>query len=367
MWGRSIAVVAALNSIIAWSAPLLADEQFELPSPELSLETPTLRQVLAEHGASFGETRDCGKVGGKTFLCQPITRPEVTDSQGKRMAVVGPPYPAPLPLLGEFDYLYPTKNLDYAPAPWLQAGSYSWVPLDEVMGGTGLFDDLQRRAARNEVVGCNMGACTILAFASSTKPATGDGIAACSVRRMKEGFSSPMGCEYLVYVPSDSPNKVFVRALDGFSDSVVASAGRTDFSIEVQEAQIAVDKLLDAIANALKASPFSAQVQLSTDELVATANYKYFKPIDLFVLYTIIVRRSGRSSDSTLVNVATTLYVSPRTSDASGDWRMPSDVINSAFLEALRELVSRQLQRSCKSVRVQVTGYGFGDVFTCTE
>lgn len=322
---------------------------FELPAPQLP-KKPNRQMIslLEMLEFSLSQPEDCGRFKNNIYKCRKVNVKRAKPG-GESMveyfkisrgtpALIIPPYPAPIPGVSEYG-LFQLPHVDNTIiARGLGSGNYEWVELKEVIDGAKLLEDWRRRASVGEVVACHLESCQRLVLAwSKIKKGRVKGVAICSVKRLGSGYTAPILCEYIAI---ELHNMMYIRALTHYLDHVYAMAGRKDFSVVLGQG-IGLSGFLEGVALRLTEKPFLAEVALEKETVVASADFQYFEPLNMFALFTITVSKGGivGESNEPVVDVITTLYLSPRTSQAAKEWSMPSAPENSTFIRVLRNRI----------------------------
>jgi hypothetical protein len=346
-----------------------AEEQrraYELPMPSIGNE-PSF-----DDRPTFSAPQFCGVFRGRQFSCRPGFMKGLVAGEKRRIAIGIDPYPAPLFLFTErfldaevadefrplarnpiFNHLYShhiysdNDKDDRLPLP-----RFELTPIRKVLFGEQLRAEWHAALEFSPTFCPDLGHCSRLVRGWSNRDGQKvHGIAICEITRMSSDFSAPRACRYLtIDVPHKRGIEFYVQAVTYYEPSRRRHhAGRKDFELSLPHEK--VPPFLEAADKNLQEGPFFAKISAKEQSIIATADYQWFAPLNLFVISTIDISVRGYSDVRKYMAVTTTLYVSPRTSDADHEWRMASRQQNETFLQSLKQTLRDAALNSCSSGR----------------
>jgi hypothetical protein len=356
-------------------APLASTPRYEMPIPDGFDRSSENNHGLKTDGAS-----KCGSFNQKPFYCSSL--PAISTETFGNWGVTGmAPFPAPLPIVTDHA-LRPLKTGALETKSGLETPHYGWARIGDVIDGPDILRAWTAKADSQEVFGCQEGVCSMIvrSWGRNNEVAL-TGLCVCRIFLVNGQPSSPTKCEYVALVQEEGQHQTWLKALVRYYDTAYAEAGRIDFLLAFPPKYFDIQKYLSIVRDNLAKGPLHAdtEIQAGKSKLIATSNYKFLPEIALFCIYTIVIDKEGFTStpDSNpsskpsylnmepVVGVATTLYVSARTADASNEWRMPSPAVNSEFLKLVYSATSNAALKMCPGANVDGGGEQFFHFVSC--
>lgn len=377
---RTVFTVLAISAL-AQSACVAGESKLEVGLSRLPIPIRSSADALRDIGGSaLGPAVGvCGEFAGEQLSCNWVgwsspSDPVVINSVEKYRQVNHPPSavivlkPWP-PALATSSALIPfLADLDELPKPLTDqmrvvsgrevpgVADLQWVFQSDAIHGQSVVAAWAQMANDGTLFDCRRGSCARLIRGwARVEGKKVEGIASSRVELIGNKRTVPRQC-FFIQVELESP---IVMAVTSFYVHAYFFAGRSDSSVYLPKAGAESEptreresNVLGVIAAALETPPLNLNVSVQAGKLVAERDFVYLKPIGYWTRQTVVIDKrdsvgvNGQSYQA--YDVATTLYVSPRNSQDSGEWNLPGPATTTQYLELVRAAVERGFRQTCK-------------------